>query len=231
MKPPNREKEAILIHAVMRSEFDKELLRSAASALAVGREEIARIIDPHSFLDIQFTDDASLLDMVEQSKTDALRKADTILSLLFQSSAYKAGDGNRPLPFDRDQLGRFVREAWVRWAEQQEAPKPNWLLPYDELSESDKEVDRQIGEAVARWTLIGDAARYAFRDDFKAGERAGAEAMRDRCAETAYNYALPAGQSDDYGSGFIDSNNFIGEAISALPLPTLSETKTDGGEA
>lgn len=67
-------------------------------------------------------------------------------------------DGNRPLPYDRDTLGRFVREAWVRWAEMQPEPKASWLLPYDELSEADKEADRQIGEAVARWTLIGDAA-------------------------------------------------------------------------
>jgi hypothetical protein len=68
-------------------------------------------------------------------------------------------DGNRPLPFDRDQLGRFVREAWVRWALTQPDPKPSWLVPYDELSEPDKEADRQIGETIARWTLIGDAAR------------------------------------------------------------------------
>lgn len=67
-------------------------------------------------------------------------------------------DGNRPLPFDRNQLGRFVREAWVRWAQTQPNPKPSWLVPYDELSEPDKEADRQIGETVARWTLIGDAA-------------------------------------------------------------------------
>jgi hypothetical protein len=62
-------------------------------------------------------------------------------------------------PFDRDQLGRFVREAWVRWAETQPSPKASWLLPYDDLSEPDKEADRQIGEAVARWVLIGHEAR------------------------------------------------------------------------
>jgi hypothetical protein len=73
-------------------------------------------------------------------------------------------DGNRPLPFDRDQLGRFVREAWVRWALTQTSPKPSWLVPYDNLSEPDKEADRQIGEAIARWTLVGDAASQAFND-------------------------------------------------------------------
>jgi hypothetical protein len=77
------------------------------------------------------------------------------------SEISSALDGNRPLPFDRDTLGRMVREAWVRWAETQSAPKPSWLVPYDELAEPDKEADRQIGEAVARWTLIGDSARAA----------------------------------------------------------------------
>lgn len=70
-------------------------------------------------------------------------------------------DGGRPLPYDRDTLGRFVREAWVRWAETQPSPKPSWLAPYDELSEPDKEADRQIGEALARWALIGESARLS----------------------------------------------------------------------
>lgn len=72
---------------------------------------------------------------------------------------------SRPLPYGRDTLGRFVREAWVRWAETQPSPKPSWLVPYDELSEPDKEADRQIGEAIARWTLIGDAARLSQVED------------------------------------------------------------------
>jgi hypothetical protein len=67
-------------------------------------------------------------------------------------------NGARPLPFDRDTLGRLVREAWVRWAQTQPNPKPTWLAPYDDLPEPDKEADRQIGEAIARWALIGDAA-------------------------------------------------------------------------
>jgi hypothetical protein len=70
-------------------------------------------------------------------------------------------DGSRPLPFERDELGRMVREAWVRWAKTQPSPKPHWLIPYAELAEPDKEADRQIGEAISRWTLIGDAARNA----------------------------------------------------------------------
>lgn len=82
------------------------------------------------------------------------------------SAALEAGlDGSRPIPIDREQLGRFVREAWVRWAKTQPNPKPSWLVDYDELSEPDKEADRQIGEAVARWTLIHDAAARAMLAD------------------------------------------------------------------
>lgn len=74
-------------------------------------------------------------------------------------------NGARPLPIDRDQLGRFVRDAWIRWAKMQPEPKPSWLVPYDELSEPDKEADRIIGESVARWTLIGDAMRASGAQD------------------------------------------------------------------
>jgi len=73
--------------------------------------------------------------------------------------AAMAGGAVGALPFDRDQLGRFVREAWVRWAETQPNPKASWLVPYDDLSEPDKEADRQIGEAVAMWTMVGLDAR------------------------------------------------------------------------
>jgi len=50
---------------------------------------------------------------------------------------------------DRDALGRIVREAWVKWAKSQPDAKPSWLVPYDFLTETEKEADRQIGEAVA----------------------------------------------------------------------------------
>jgi len=50
---------------------------------------------------------------------------------------------------DRDVLGRIIREAWMTWAQEQPSPKASWLVPYDELAESDKEADRQIGKAIA----------------------------------------------------------------------------------
>jgi hypothetical protein len=53
-------------------------------------------------------------------------------------------------------LGREVRAAWVKWAEQQPNPKPSWLVPYEELSEADKEADRCIGEWI--WRLAAPIA-------------------------------------------------------------------------
>lgn len=50
----------------------------------------------------------------------------------------------------RERLGRLVREEWIAWAKEQSNPKPSWLVPWDGLSEPDKEVDRRIGERLFR---------------------------------------------------------------------------------
>lgn len=50
----------------------------------------------------------------------------------------------------REDLGKMVRDEWVAWAKEQPNPKPSWLVPWDGLSEPDKEVDRRIGERLYR---------------------------------------------------------------------------------
>lgn len=62
----------------------------------------------------------------------------------------------------RESLGRRVREVWIAWAERQDNPKPSWLVPWDELDEATKEVDRCLGSA-----LWGDG----FNDGFEQGLR------------------------------------------------------------
>lgn len=57
---------------------------------------------------------------------------------------------------DRDVLGRLVREVWVAWAREQPAPKASWLVPWDGLGEADREVDRRIGEALARAGAVAE---------------------------------------------------------------------------
>lgn len=68
-------------------------------------------------------------------------------------------DASGELPMPRRELGRIVRESWVRWAEMQPNPKPSWLVPYDELCEADRDADDMIGESVARATLLALAAK------------------------------------------------------------------------
>lgn len=52
---------------------------------------------------------------------------------------------------ERERLGKIVRSTWIAWAATQPdvAKHPTWLLPWDEIDERDREVDRAIGEAVA----------------------------------------------------------------------------------
>lgn len=49
-------------------------------------------------------------------------------------------------PTLREVLGARVRRIWIYWAEKQPNPKPSWLVPWSELPEPDREVDRLIGE-------------------------------------------------------------------------------------
>ena len=61
----------------------------------------------------------------------------------------------------RDALGAMVRTVWIEWAYQQPVSKLSWLTPYEELDESDKEVDRRIGErlfAAGRASVSGTKA-------------------------------------------------------------------------
>lgn len=74
-------------------------------------------------------------------------------------------NGNRPLAFDREVFGQKVREIWIRWARAQPNPKPHWLTPWESLDEPDQEVDRVIGEEIARWAIIGDSAMRSFMAD------------------------------------------------------------------
>lgn len=57
---------------------------------------------------------------------------------------------DRPVAPNAEALGREVRETWIQWAKEQPdvAEHPNWLTPWDELQERDKDVDRRIAIAV-----------------------------------------------------------------------------------
>ena len=44
-----------------------------------------------------------------------------------------------------EELGEIVRDAWIEWAKNQPKPKASWLVPWDKLSQADKEADMLIG--------------------------------------------------------------------------------------
>jgi hypothetical protein len=72
---------------------------------------------------------------------------------------------------DREQLGRLVRQIWVRWASEQRRPKRSWLTGWDQLDAGQREVDMRIGEAIAAHVLaktMGDLpALRAERDELE----------------------------------------------------------------
>jgi hypothetical protein len=51
---------------------------------------------------------------------------------------------------DREALGRLVREEWIAWARAQPNPEASWLVPWEDMGEPEREVDRRIGERLAR---------------------------------------------------------------------------------
>lgn len=76
----------------------------------------------------------------------------------------------------------------MRWASQQISPKPSWLVPWEQLSEPEREVDRQIGEEL--WGLGMDCAVAVCQSEaeeeriYTPGEKGERFAIpRERCAE------------------------------------------------
>lgn len=65
----------------------------------------------------------------------------------------------QPPPLDaeyREELGKAVREIWIKWAREQPNPKEAWLLPWDELTEPEKEIDRRIGAQISTGTAMAN---------------------------------------------------------------------------
>lgn len=84
----------------------------------------------------------------------------------------------------RDVLGEHVREVWIAWAKEQKDPKPSWLVPWSDLPEPDREVDRRIGEVLFGEGEIQGVAKMACRmaDAIEIARREGAAEMREKAA-------------------------------------------------
>ena len=75
----------------------------------------------------------------------------------------------KPIPCDPEEVGKLVREIWIKWAREQPVIKPSWTQPWEALSEPDREVDRRIGFELFRMGyLAGRASRQARIDSHEA---------------------------------------------------------------
>lgn len=87
----------------------------------------------------------------------------------------------------RDRLGQLVREVWVEWAARQPSPKPSWLVPWEQLDEPDREVDRLIGERLfqegQRSVLVGDSAAGQPEDSLHGDGLVGSDCEPQPCGQ------------------------------------------------
>lgn len=82
-----------------------------------------------------------------------------------------------------DNLGRIVREMWIAWAKEQPLPKPSWLVPYDQLSEPDKEADRLIGKRLFFEGAKSSRAECAAERNLHGQTRCVVDELVEKCAE------------------------------------------------
>jgi len=116
-------------------------------------------------------------------KTYTAAEAQEILAALDRSDDYDPATDdalamNPAYHAGRDAKGRLVRETWVEWARRQPSPKPSWLVPWEDLAEPDREVDRQIGEAL--YAAGAASTREASKERALARTVIALEAERDR---------------------------------------------------
>ena len=121
---------------------------------------------------------------------------------------------------DREFLGRIVRSAWVAWAKEQPVPKQSWLLPWAELSESQKEADRRIGEAVANICVTPELLRVETDNDRLKAER---QAVREfvRAADDLRSWP--------HHSGSVQRNRRYDHVREALPPELRGENEQGQG--
>lgn len=60
---------------------------------------------------------------------------------------------------DRETLGREVRRVWIEFCREIGDDKPSHLASWEDMTEPEREVDRRIGEAIARMALTEEVER------------------------------------------------------------------------
>lgn len=60
---------------------------------------------------------------------------------------------------DRETLGREVRRVWIEFCREIGDDRPSHLASWEDMTEPEREVDRRIGEAIARMALADEVER------------------------------------------------------------------------
>lgn len=79
----------------------------------------------------------------------------------------------------RDDLGKAVRDGWVKWAKTQPDPKSSWLVPWEDLNETDREADRCIGDGLVAYLSAVAPVEAGQPSPMLTGRVAELEAERD----------------------------------------------------
>lgn len=112
----------------------------------------------------------------------------------------------------RELLGRWVRQVWVRWASEQDDPKPSWLLGWVELDDGQREVDMRIGEALFE---AGRAFAVSGRPSPAVGGANEAVLAWSRAEQRDIESARDDYRSADWRAGAVDSHIQFRNAIIA----------------
>jgi hypothetical protein len=99
---------------------------------------------------------------------------------------------------ERDKLGEVVREVWIQWAREQPTIKESWVVPYYQLSEPSKEVDRRIGETLFS---AGEAQGISKGREEKASELATLQKQRDMMISMLQGHAFTDDELKQSGLG------------------------------
>lgn len=71
------------------------------------------------------------------------------------------------MDIDRETLGREVRRVWIEFCLENGDTKPSHLASWEEMTEPEREVDRRIGEAIARMVLVGIESSDCQHEDYE----------------------------------------------------------------
>ena len=133
---------------------------------------------------------------------------------------------------DAPDYGEPVRETWTAWAAEQYPVKSSWVLPWAEIDEGQREVDRRIGTAVAAaerariYAELGNDHFVIFTEDRWTVEHSVECRLSGQMPECAYHEAIADIAADGPDPEMM--GRWLISEIDSAGLPSL--TRASGGD-